>query len=449
MHRLPGQVSVMRSNVLILITIKTIDLLPRFVLSDCMQSERLLLSLLDPVPPFRYDELRLFCSRPMALHESIFVFRTSPNERIRPTQDQLAAFLKTAVKEDGRGLHVTDLAKYSRLLKDIELFEQRRSSGEPRPDLGEFLFYGVLANSRFAVQSLLSAIVDFKYHFQALTAPDFANPMAFIRSAEKDMTRLSTKKIADVLRMKRLQEMIEERKKIVAGLKKRWMEPAAELRHITMYIKDNLAGVEKLCEAAIVIIAELDIARTREHQLVEDLKTYFKDRLKEALRRGTVTKQDLESAREEAEMLSLELSILIREDVDALTALYEAVRDHVKKIGVDLVFLLAELGGKKGSSITASTDIFKQIEQSLISLISAYRFELQPRTTHTDTEHDAVIRDKRWEMLSYLFEEVRKERRNEHERRLIPDRRKAADPAYKGPERRSDPSRRTGKTRRR
>jgi hypothetical protein len=385
----------------------------------------------------------------MSLYESIFTFRIGPNERIRPSQDQLAAFLKTATKEDSRELHVADLAKYSRLLKDIELFEQRRSSGETQPDLGQLLFYGVLAFSRFAVQPLLTAIVEYKYHLQAMTAPDFTNPMKFIRSAEREMSRLNTKKIADVLRMKRLQEMVEERKKIIAGLRKQWMEPAAELRHITTYVKDNLAGVEKLCEAAVVILAEIDIARTKEHQLVEDLKTYFKDHLKEALHRGKITKQDLENTREDAEMLQLELSILIREDTDALTTLYDAVRDHVKKIGVDIVFLLAELGGKKGSSIAASTDIFKQIEHTLVSLITDYRFELQPRTTHTDTEHDAIIRDKRWEMLNYLFEEVRKERRNEHERRIFPDRRKSADPEYKGPERRSNQTRRTGRSRRR
>ena len=385
----------------------------------------------------------------MTLLDPIFPFRTSTLEENRPTQDQLATFLKTATKENSRDLHVSDLAKYSRLLKDIELFEQRRATRNPLPDLGDLLFYGVMSRSCFASQALLSAIVEFKYHLESLNSPDFTNPVTFIHSAEREKSRLNPKKIADVLRLKRLQEMIEDRKKVIAGLRKRWTAPATELRQIATYVKDNLAAVEKLCEAAVVILAEIDITRQKERQLVGELKTYFKDRLKEARRRGTVTIEDLDTAREEGEMLSLELSILIREDIDALTALYEDLHSHVKKIGIDLAFLLAELNGKKGSSITASTDIFRQIEQTLVALISSYRFDLQPRGTHTDTEHDAIIQDKRWDMLTYLFEEVRKERRAEPERRILTDRRKAADPSYTGPERRSNQERRTGKSRRR
>lgn len=385
----------------------------------------------------------------MALFESTFKPRAGADERIRPSQDQLAAFLKSTPKEGGKELHVADLAQYSRLLRDMASFEERRSAGTAQPDLGELLYFGALSHSRFATQALLGAVVEYKYHLQALTAPDFTNPMTFIRNAEREMSRLNTKKIPDLLRMKRLKEMVEERKKIIAGLRKRWMPPAAELRAIATYVKDNLLNVEKICEAAVVMLAEIDIERARERRFVEELKAYFKDRLKEALRRGPVTKQELEDAREEADMLSLELSILIREDIDALTALYDAIRDHVKKIGVDLLFLLTELGGKKGSSISASTELYKQIEHTLVALISVYRFELLPRATHTDTEHDAVIRQKRWDMLAYLFEEVRKERRIGQERRALPDRRTFADPAYKGPERRLNQQRRTGKTRRR
>ena len=386
---------------------------------------------------------------PMALQDPIFPFRISTAGKLRPTQEQLAAFLKTAVKENGRDLQVTDLAKYSRLLKDVEQFEQQRASGKSRPDLGDLLFYGVIAHSRFASQALLSAIVEYKYYLQSLNSPDFTNPMSFILSAEREKSRLNPNKISDVLRLKRLQEMIEDRKKIIAGLKDRWKGPASELRHIASYVKDNLAEMEKLCEAAVVILAEIDIDRTRERQLVEELKTFFKDRLKEARRRGTVTVKDLDAARDEAEMLSLELSILIREDIDALTALYEDLHGHVKKIGVDLVFLLSELDGKKSASVTASTNIFKQLEQTLIALISAYGFGPQERPTHTDTEHDDLIREKRWAMLTYLFDEVKKERRSGRDRRVLPERRKAADQAFPGPERRTNASRRSGKARRR
>jgi hypothetical protein len=387
-------------------------------------------------------------SMPMAPLDPIFPHRTSPQDEIRPSQDQLAAFLKTATKENSEELHVTDLAKYSRLLKDTELFGQRSAAaGQPR-DLGGLLFYGIMSRSGFVSQALLSAVVEFKYHLASLNSPDFTNPVAFIRSAEREKSRLNPKKIADVLRLKRLQEMIEDRKKIIAGLKKLWMPPAAELRHIAAYVKDNLAAGEKLCEAAVVILAEIDITRQRERQLVGELKTYFKDRFKEARRHGAVTIEDLDRAREEADTLALELSILIREDIDALMALYEEVRSHIKKIGADLAFLLGELDGKKGSSMVSSTDIFKQIEQTLVALISSYRFAPNPRETNTDTDFDAIIHDKRWTMMTYLLEEVQKERRTGEDRRTLPDRRTSTDPTYTGTERRSDKQRRAGKIRR-
>ena len=150
----------------------------------------------------------------------------------------------------------------------------------------------------------------------------------------------------------------------------------------------------------------------------------------------------------ELDMLSTEMSALVREDADALTALYETIHDHIQKSVHDLDALLGEIAGKKGERVQEGTELFKRVEQVLVSLISDYRIEPKLSRIQTDTAHQDIIRKKRKEMLGYLFEQVKKERRSRADRRSGKDRRKRGERGYRGPERRNGKDRRSGESRR-
>ncbi len=339
------------------------------------------------------------------------------------------------------------LERYRRLIGDAAAFARGEFRNRDNDGLREHMIYGVLDHARFANAALLSAVVLFQYHVSALDSPDFTHPVSFIKSAETEIGRLNKKKLSDVMRMARLQEMIAERRKILDKLKKQWVEKAAELRRIVLYIRDNLSRIEKLCDTSVVVLAELEIGRQKEKQLIEDVKTYYKVKLKEALHLGKTTKQDIENAKQELDMLTAEISVHAREDADALTRLYEAMHNHIQQVLQKLDPLLAELE-KKGGGIQEHTKCFRRIEQVLVSLLSDYRFDVRLEGIHTDAEHAGIVREKRKEMLDYLFEEVQKERRIQKERRSSQDRRKINDPDYPGPERRTNKERRAGKSRR-
>ncbi len=384
----------------------------------------------------------------MTIEKSIFGVRFKSNENLRPTQEELDAFLESTGKEGSGRPYADDLAKYRQLLEGTDAFERRRAQDADQEDLQEQMFYGVLGHSRFVNPALLSAVELYQYHLHALASLEFGHPATFILSAEKEMGRLNRKKIDDVIRMARLQEMVGERKKVLAKLKRRWAEIAAELRSIALYIRDNLVRIEKLCEASVVVLAELEIGRKKEKQLIADIKTGFKERLKVDMRLGRVTKQYLKDAKNDIDMLSTEMSVLAREDADALTGFYEAMHDHARKTAHDLDDLLAKIGTKQGGNVQESGEFFKRVGQVLVSLISGYHIELKLSGTHTDTVHQNIIREKRKEMLGYLLEQVQKERRSRTDRRSAKDRRKLGGQDYRGPERRSGKDRRSGKSRR-
>lgn len=386
----------------------------------------------------------------MTIDKSIFGIQFHPDENILPTQKELDAFFESARTEDGQELRISDLAKYRQLLKETDAFARHQAPDARQDDLQQQMFYSVLGHSQFVNHALLSAVELYQYHLHALMSLDFDHPTTFIVSAEKEIGRLSRKKIEDVMRMARLREMIGERKKVLATLKRPWAELTAELRRIALYIKDNLVRIEKLCETSIVILAEVEIGRKKEKQLVKDVQTYFKEQFREALYRGRVSsKQDLENAKKELDLLSTEMSVLIREDTDALMALYEAIHGHTKKAAQDIDALLVEIESKKNGSVREKRGLFKRIKQVLVSLISDYRFELKLSRTHTDTAHQGIIGEKRKEMLGYLFEQAQKERRSRTDRRSAKDQRKHEESNYRGPERRSGKDRRAGKSRRR
>jgi len=379
----------------------------------------------------------------------IFGQRFKSHDTLQPAQEEITAFLERTNKDGSREVHAKDLEQYRQLIKETEAFEHRGLRGQNEGDLRERMRYGVLGHAQFASTALLSAVELYKYHLHALASLDFKHPASFIKSAENEMGRLSKKKLNDVVRMARLQEMVAERKKVVEALKRQWVEIAAELRRITLYIKDNLSGIGQLCETSVVVLAETGIGQQKEKQLIEDVKNLYKVKFKEALHRGKTSRQDLENAKQELDMLTTEMSIHAREDADVLTRVYETLLEHVKRTVQELDTALVQIERNKSGSVLESTELFKRIEQVLVSFISEYRIDPKPSGIHTDTPHADIIRNKRKELLDYLFEQVRKERRTSYDRRTLKDRRKNSKPDYRGPERRAGKDRRTTASRRR
>jgi len=129
--------------------------------------------------------------------------------------------------------------------------------------------------------------------------------------------------------------------------------------------------------------------------------------------------------------------------------LYEAIYDHAKKFAHDIDALMAKIKNTKNKSIDDDKELLTQLEQVLVSLISEYHFELTATEIRTETAHEDILLEKRRELIDYLFDLLRKERRTRNNRRTGGDRRSSNDQNRKGPERRRGTDRRSGKNRRR
>jgi len=221
---------------------------------------------------------------------------------------------------------------------------------------------------------------------------------------------------------------------------------AAELRFLALYIRDNLVRIGKLCEISVIVLAELEAVRTKE--LIEDVKTSFKTQLKDILRRRQVTKKELENAKQKLDAITTEIADFVREDIDTLTTIYEAIRDHTKKTAIGIAIHLADIESKKGGSVQESRALFQRLGQDLVSLLSDHSLEPKKSIIRIDTPRQDLLTKKRIETLDYLFEQVRKERRTRTDRRSERARRQVNKANFWGGERRSDYDRRAGEVRR-
>ena len=187
----------------------------------------------------------------------------------------------------------------------------------------------------------------------------------------------------------------------------------------------------------------------RSKQLIQDIKDLFRDRLKDALQRGPVSPQQLEEAKRDVAVLSREISVLVREDVYAMTALYEAVLEHARSFAGSIEGLLtASRGGQDGGG-QGDLAIFTELEQVLVALIKDYRFEMKAAAVRSETAHEDVLREKRREMLDRIFALLERERRARSDRRRNKERRRDRPPVPLSSERRAGKDRRSGKSRRR
>jgi hypothetical protein len=381
----------------------------------------------------------------MMRNKSIFGLRFEVSDEFSPTPEEIRVFLESPKKEGRRELHGLDLAKYNELLDDILAFNlyQRQNAGPQ--NIRERMFYEVLSHSCFFNTALKSAVEQYKFYVHALTTLNFRKPTAFIKTAKEEIGRLNPKKKDDAAKLARLQNMIDERERTIEALMRRRATLADELQCIARYIRDNLAEIAKLCETSIIVLRDLITEGKEERRLIDDIKTYFKEQLKNALHQGAITKQDLETAKKEVAALSREVSALLREDSDALTQLYEAIRDHTKKSALEIDALLVKIDGKKSKDFEDFDRPFALVEPVLVSLISDYHFELDVKPAHTETAHEHILLEKRKENLNHIFEVLQKERRLRGPRRKVAERRKPKDPNFKGPERRTGKDKRTGK----
>jgi CRISPR/Cas system-associated endoribonuclease Cas2 len=343
----------------------------------------------------------------MTTDKFIFGLRFKSNNELLPSSEDLSAFLASPKKAGALELHNDDLAHYNELINSILAFDLNEYPDTAQEAFQKKMFLGVLAHSNFVKPALKSAVEQYKYHLHTLALLDPKKPLAFIKSAEEEMARLNPKKKEEAARLARMQIMVDERKKTMDGLIKHWTSLVEELGHLALYIKENLVKIGKLCEESIVLLVSEQIERKKEIGLIEDIKIHFKERLRESLHQGTITKEQLEAVKEEVADLAKRTTDLLRVDVYTLTGLYEGVHDHAKKITGELDALTAQIRPKR-VSLDEDKKVFARIEQVLVSLITTYRFELKTEGIGNETEHDKILFEKRKEMLDHLFNLLRK-----------------------------------------
>lgn len=335
----------------------------------------------------------------------IFGLRFKSNEAVQPSTEDVRSFLETLKKPGGKERHGDDLAKYVRYLNLVEEFETKQKLGVARTEFHEKLHLGALSRSHFFKQPFRSALEQYKYHRHALATLDFKKPSDFIRSAEEEIRGLNPKKKDDQPKIARLQAMVDQRNKDLAALKTRRRELGEELYNITGYIQENLEKIRKLCESSIVVLAGLQVGGEKTGELIEDVKTHFKEQVRDSLQLGQVTKEYIEQLKAEVAELSKQLSQQVLEDVYSVTRVYEAVHDHAKKFSVLLGESLKKIAAGRQASGDGALDLFGKVEQELMALASGFTFETEQRgEAGGANEHGQLLFEKRKEMLDHVFE---------------------------------------------
>ncbi len=373
----------------------------------------------------------------MATDSPIFGLRFDSNDRLLPSSQELRRFLVDPKRTEGQ-----DLAAFRETIDELSRFEEPRRPSQPPPDLRERMYYGVLAHSSLFSPFLLTAVEQYLYHVHSLSALDFRKPSVFIASAEQELGRLDPKKKREAPRRERLRVLIEERRNTLAELAKRRSDLRQELRGIAGYIRDNLKRISQRCETAIVLLVHLQLGGKEEHRVIEDIKTRFKEELRSVLAERGVTREDLDLAKRNVEILTREIAALLREDIYALTKLYEAIYDHVRTAVQGIETPMTVMGGGKDED-----DVYRRMEAAILSLVKDCRFPLRPAPTRSETAYRSILLDKRSEILENLFQMLHQERRARSDRRSGLERRKAQY-ELRGPEQRRGKDRRSEKRRR-
>ena len=372
----------------------------------------------------------------MALNKTIFGLRFGADETLYPAPTDLKVFLESTNKKGERGRHDDDLAAYRDLLSRVTAFERQQQRNASLYNFRERMFYGVLSLSQF-VNPVLKRDVDlYKYYVHGFTLLDLKKPAAFIKAADEEMNALNPKRKQDAVKLHRLAGMVEERKRTLEIQEKRKAALAKELGSIARYVRSNLVKIGKLCEASIVILMELQMSGKMAGRLIEEIEEDFKEYLEDVTHQGPVDGQHLDTVKQDLSMLTNEMSVLVREDLYALAGLYEAIYDQTKRIIYELDIRLAEMETGKNRSFEEDSELFKQVEQVLVSLLSGHHFELKARNMRAETAHESILMEKRREMIEDVFELLSSERRVRTDRRSDDNRRRFNEPEDRSRERR-------------
>jgi len=384
----------------------------------------------------------------MKMDNTIFGLRFGSNVSLQPTNEELRMFLESRKNEGGRELHGSVLAAYNEVLESVLSFRRGQLPDAPTRDEHERMFYGAFAHSFFYHPGLKSAVELYKYQVHALSAIDLGKPRAFINTAERAISLLDLRKKADAATKVKMQAMVDERKKLLEALTRRRLALVEEVGYLVRYIRDNLLRIANRCETSIAVLVESSIARIKENQLIEDIKLHFTGQLEDSLHGGLAGWQRPGNAENDVALLSKEISNNFRENIFALTQLYESIYDHTLKTVREIDTLMGENRKTKDRSFAEEMELFTRIEKVLDSLIADRRFELKAAETRSETTHRDIFLKKRREIFDHLFELMQKDRRV-WIRRSRETRRNAEDVRYCNPERRSESDRRAVPDRRR
>ena len=363
----------------------------------------------------------------MALDKTIFGLCFWSDDTLYPTPEELRGFLESPKTKGVRGRHDDDLARYRDLIERVAGFERYQQTGASLQNLREQMFCRAISLSQFVNPALKREVELFKYHVHGFTSLDFKKPAVFIKAAAEEMSRLNPKNRKDAVKLNRLRDMVEERKRTLEKLENRRAALAKELGNIARYVRSNLAKIGKLCEASIVILMELQTAGNMEGRLIDEVKADFRERLSDALQQGSVERKDVETAPRDVEMLSREMSFLVREDLYALAGLYEAIYNQTQRTVKELNLRMAEMESRKYRSFEENGELFTRVEQVFVSLISDYHFELKAKGVRSVTDHEKILMEKRHEMIEEVFALLGSERRIRTDRRSVETRRKVKE----------------------
>jgi hypothetical protein len=381
----------------------------------------------------------------MTVDKTIFGLRFGMNDDLYPTSEELRAFLESPKSKGEQKLHSADLETYDAMLEEIESFEHSDGQIAETRDFREQVYYGVLIHTRLFNHALKSAVEQYKFHLHALRELDFAKPAAFVRSAADELSRLNPKRKDDAAKLARLQGLVDERKKMLESQKGRWVVLAKELNHIAVYIRDNLAKIQRISETSISVLKDPRTRYDVERMVTEDIKAQFKEQLKDALHRGPVTRAYLEAVKKDVDALLKEVCVVLQKDMDTLRVLYGAVRDHTRKAVQGIDNLTVKI---RNASMAEDRELLMQLEKVLLALINDCRFGLKAAAIATEIPYKNILVEKRNAVLEHLLNLLQRERRAWSDRRSSRDRRKFNEPEGSRAERRRGKNRRSGKDRR-
>jgi hypothetical protein len=242
--------------------------------------------------------------------------------------------------------------------------------------------------------------------------------------------------------------MIDERRAALAATSHEREALVRELIHLGRYIASNVALIAGWCRASQAVLTDEQKQRTRENRLIEDIRSLFKDRLKDELHQGKVTKRRLDEVKKEADTLCREFSLLVQEDGTALIRSLDALASRILGFISRTDALFAEFERCTDKGPDCQLRLLDDLEQALVAFIADHSFMQQPRPIRLETEHQGLLLEKRKEMIEHLLSQLKRDRRERAERRSGKDRRRLNVPGGNGPERRSGKDRRKGGDRR-